>query len=249
MQLTFSNERVLILGGTSQIGLALAQRLVAVGIKPVLAWRRERSRKAALERLTARAASVPADDFVHLEMREKESAETLFHRCGPPPDALVDLAQGDLEALVGSVDPARLELFVKAHLTHRALILRQAARNFLNRGQGRALLVSTTAAGRPKPGQGFYAAVKRGAEALYRNLGVELGSRGITAVTLRPGYVDAGRGRVYLSAVPDALAGVPTGRALTPGEVADALVFLLSDNARSFNATELTMDGGLTATK
>jgi 3-oxoacyl-[acyl-carrier protein] reductase len=142
-----------------------------------------------------------------------------------------------------------LELFVKAHLTHRALILRQAARNFLNRGQGRALLVSTTAAGRPKPGQGFYAAVKRGAEALYRNLGVELGSRGITAVTLRPGYVDAGRGRVYLSAVPDALAGVPTGRALTPGEVADALVFLLSDNARSFNATELTMDGGLTATK
>jgi NAD(P)-dependent dehydrogenase (short-subunit alcohol dehydrogenase family) len=96
MQLTFSNERVLILGGTSQIGLALAQRLVAVGIKPVLAWRRERSRKAALERLTARAASVPADDFVHLEMRERESAETLFHRCGPPPDALVDLAQGDL---------------------------------------------------------------------------------------------------------------------------------------------------------
>jgi 3-oxoacyl-[acyl-carrier protein] reductase len=215
----------------------------------VLAWRRELSRKAALERLSACAAPAPAGDFVQLEMKERESVETLFSRCGPPPDALVDLAQGDLEALVGSVDPARLELFLKAHLTHRALILRQAARIFLGKGRGRALLVSSTAADRSNPGQGFYATVKRGAEALYRNLGIELGGRGVTTATLRPGYVDAGRGRVYLRAVPDALAGVPTGRALTAGEVADALVFLLSDKARGFNATELTMDGGLTAAK
>jgi 3-oxoacyl-[acyl-carrier protein] reductase len=249
MELAFPNERVLILGGTSQIGLALAQRLVARGLKPVLAWRRERSRKTAIERLTAWAAPVPTGDFVHLEMKERASVEALFHRCGPPPDALVDLAQGDLEALVGSVDPVRLELFVKAHLTHRALILRQAVRIFLDKGQGRAVLVSSTAAERSNPGQAFYAAVKQGAEALYRNLGIELGGRGGTTVTLRPGYVDAGRGRAYLRAVPEALAGVPTGRALTAGEVADALVFLLSDNARGFNATELTMDGGLTAAK
>jgi 3-oxoacyl-[acyl-carrier protein] reductase len=111
------------------------------------------------------------------------------------------------------------------------------------------VLVSSAAAGRPNPGQGFYAAVKRSAEALYRNLGIELGGRGVTTVTLRLGYVDAGRGHTYLSAMPDALAGVPTGRAITAGEVADTLIFLLSNNAWSFNATELTLDGGLTSAK
>jgi 3-oxoacyl-[acyl-carrier protein] reductase len=110
--------------------------------------------------------------------------------------------------------------------------------------------VSSAAAGRPHPGQGYYAAAKQASEALYRNVGLELSTRGVTAVTLRPGYIDAGRGLRYLEKkADDALAKVPLGRALKIDEVVDAIMFLLSDSAVGFNATILTMDGGLSAGK
>jgi 3-oxoacyl-[acyl-carrier protein] reductase len=79
---------------------------------------------------------------------------------------------------------------------------------------------------------------------------MELAGRGITAAILRPGYVDAGRGRRYLERYPhQTLAKIPLGRALTISEVVDTIMFLLSDSAVGFNATVLTMDGGLSAGK
>lgn len=247
MNLSFAGQRVLILGGTSEIGIALAGRFWSLGLTPIISWHREITLETARNRLTADGVNA---EFVQLDLFDRSSVDDLVQRCDPAPDLLVDLAQADLEALVGSVDPADLNQFFQAHLAHRALILRQAARIFLTKGRGRAVLVSSAAVERSNPGQGFYAAVKRGAEALYRNLGIELASRGITTTTLRPGYVDAGRGRRYLqSHEQKALSGVPLKRALSAEEVADALVFLASENAVGFNATELTMDGGLTSSK
>ena len=81
-------------------------------------------------------------------------------------------------------------------------------------------------------------------------MGLELAPRGVTTVTLRPGYVDAGRGQRYLKKNADAaLAKVPIGRALDINEVVDTIWFLLSDSAVGFNATILTMDGGLSSGK
>ena len=117
-------------------------------------------------------------------------------------------------------------------------------------GAGRMVYVSSTAAGMPNPGQGFYAAAKQASEALYRSAGLELAPRGVTTVALRPGYVNAGRGNRYLNKNADvALAKVPLGRALQIAEVVDTILFLLSDSAVGFNATALTMDGGLSAGK
>ena len=102
---------------------------------------------------------------------------------------------------------------------------------------------------RPNPGQGFYAAAKLASEALYRNLGLELANRGITTVTLRPGYIATGRGTKYIRANEDISGRIPLGRVLTGKEVAEAILFFLSDNAGGFNAVEICMDGGLSAAK
>ena len=120
----------------------------------------------------------------------------------------------------------------------------------LKKKKGRLIFVSSTAADMPNPGQGFYAAAKLASEALYRNLGLELGDRGITTVSLRPGYIDSGRGREYIKTRgEDVLEMVPIKRALTGTEVAETILFLLSDSAAGFNATEISLDGGLTAGK
>jgi 3-oxoacyl-[acyl-carrier protein] reductase len=81
-------------------------------------------------------------------------------------------------------------------------------------------------------------------------MGLELGTRGITTVVLRPGYVDAGRGREYLQEQDvKILETVPIKRAITRNEIAETILFLLSDSAAGMNATEITMDGGLSYRK
>jgi 3-oxoacyl-[acyl-carrier protein] reductase len=107
------------------------------------------------------------------------------------------------------------------------------------------VFISSTAAARPNPGQGFYAAAKLASEALYRNMGLELGGRGITTIILRPGYVNTGRGRTYLEEK-NVLKAVPIKRAVTQEEIAETVLFLLSESAAGMNATIITMDGGLT---
>jgi 3-oxoacyl-[acyl-carrier protein] reductase len=116
--------------------------------------------------------------------------------------------------------------------------------------KGRLIFISSTAALRPKPGQGFYAAAKLASEALYRNMGLELGERGVTAVILRPGYIDAGRGKVYLQEQDKkVLATVPIKRAITKKEIAETIIFLLSESAAGINAADIIIDGGLTYKK
>ena len=120
----------------------------------------------------------------------------------------------------------------------------------LKKRKGRLVFISSAAAARPNPGQGFYAAPKLASEALYRNMGLELGERGVTTVILRPGYIDAGRGRIYLQKQDrKILEMTPIKRAITGEEIAQTILFLLSDSAAGINATEISMDGGLTSGK
>jgi len=120
----------------------------------------------------------------------------------------------------------------------------------LKKRKGRLVFISSTAAVRSNPGQGFYAAAKLASEALYRNMGLELGKRGVTTVILRPGYNNAGRGKVYIQGQEKkSLAMMPMQRAVSREEIAQTIIFLLFDSAASINATEIEMDGGLTSGK
>jgi 3-oxoacyl-[acyl-carrier protein] reductase len=138
-----------------------------------------------------------------------------------------------------------VHVYFTENISFRAEVLKTAGRIMLRKRKGRLVFISSTAAARPNPGQGFYAAAKLASEALYRNMGLELGGRGITTVILRPGYVNAGRGRAYMEEK-NVLEAVPIKRAVTKEEIAETVLFLLSESAAGMNATIITMDGGLT---
>jgi 3-oxoacyl-[acyl-carrier protein] reductase len=247
LRLQYSGKRALILGGSCDMGLALAKAMTASGLYPLATYRDTRGRARIDEQLGPLGRVY---DTVHLELRAPQQSDRLQELLDQGVAYLVDLAHGDLEGLVAAVDGSVVGEFFHSHIAARAVVIQQVARAMLVRRQGRMVYISSTAAGRPHPGQGFYAAAKQAVEALYRNLGLELAGRGITTVTLRPGYVDAGRGRRYLERyAPQALSKVPLGRALTLAEVVHAIMFLLCDDATGFNATTLTMDGGLSAGK
>lgn len=239
--------RALILGGTCDLALGLARALAEEGVCPILTWRSDTGKGRMHEALMHMDG---ACERVRCDLSRKETLSVLGPVLEKGIDYLVDFAQGDLEGLVASADAEAVTAYVEANIANRAAVIQQVSRAMVSRRKGRMVYISSAAAGRPNPGQGFYAAAKLASEALYRNAGLELAARGVTTVVLRPGYINAGRGRCYLASCGEtALAKVPLGRALEIGEVVDTILFLLSDSAAGFNATALTMDGGLTAGK
>jgi 3-oxoacyl-[acyl-carrier protein] reductase len=247
MQLTYQGTRALILGGTCRMALNLARALMAEKIEPVLTCRSE-SGRAAIE-AAMRDAAGPYT-ICPLDLAQPDSFSGLDAYLSPGCDYCVDFAQDDLEGLAASVDGTRMHHYLETTIAGRAQVLQRVARAMLVKRFGRMVFISSAGAKRFNPGQGIYAASKQAAETLYKAMGVELAARGITTVSLRPGYVNTGRGRTYLDrAGQAALAKVPLGRALAVNEVVDTIMFLLSDSAMGINAAAVTMDGGITAAK
>ena len=239
-------KKGLILGGTCELALCLAPMLIAKEIVPVLTFRSEEGQRKIEEKLAPYAGHY---ETARLDLNDTASIEAFFSRTSSSCDFLVDFAQSDYEAFIAGADESRIYSYFMENVAARAVFLKHVTRAMLGRRRGRLVYVSSSAAERPAPGQGFYSAAKLASEALYRNCGLEMAGKGITSVILRVGYVEAGRGRIFLETRPDAVNQVPIGRALKAGEVAETILFLLGPAAVGINATVLTMDGGLCAGK
>ncbi len=238
MKLSFRGRTALILGGGSDMGLALAALLREEGVTVIPTHVSDAGREAVARRfpdLASTRLALGDHDF-----------EALQPALDAGVDYLVDLAQGDLEGLAAAAGD-EAESYLEAHVSGRLRLLRTVTRSMLPRRFGRLVFVSSTAAALPAPGQAFYCAAKRAAEGLYQSLGLELGARGVTSVSLRLGLVDAGRGKRFLDEG-DRRQNLG-GKVVSLEQAASTLLFLLSDQALALTCTTITMDAGLTAQK
>jgi 3-oxoacyl-[acyl-carrier protein] reductase len=247
MNATFSGDRALILGGTCEIALTLATYLVRASLRPILTYKDEKGLRAIRKNLETMDGDY---DVCHLNFGDRQSLDSLFCYIGDDLDFMIDLAQGNYESFIAAADEESVCRYFMENISFRAEVLKRAGRVMLKKRRGRLIFMSSSAAERPNPGQGFYAAAKMASEALYRSMGLELGERGVTTVILRPGYIDAGRGREYVNKRGrDILEMVPIKRMITKNEIAETILFLLSESATGINATEILIDGGLTSGK
>ncbi len=238
MHLHFSGP-VLLLGGGCQLGLAVAGALRREGALVLAAC----GSAEGLQACTAAGVPVlPLDEAESLPQRSAALA-------GSTPAHVLDLRHSRFESLLPAASPDAIQRWAADDIALRARLLRALSRAMLVRHEGRCVFVSSTAALRPSPGQGWYAAAKLAGEALYRSLGAELAARGITACSARLSWLDAGRGRPYLAQHSRAVRAMPAGRPLTLDEAVQALVFLLSREAVGINACSVDIDGGLNAVK
>jgi 3-oxoacyl-[acyl-carrier protein] reductase len=242
MKLEFRGKTALILGGSSAIGLALTGLLLEEGLAVIPTHASAQGRTAIHERHPSLATGSP-----WLDLGDKASLACLTALLKPPVDYLIDLAQADREVLLAAAAEADMDAYFQAHISHRLLLLKAVTRSMLPRRFGRLVHVSSTAAAQPAPGQGFYGAAKRAAEGLYQSLGLELGPRGITSLSLRLGLVNAGRGERFLDR--DDRRQSLADKIVSVDQAAQTLLFLLSDQALALTCTTITMDAGLTAQK
>jgi len=245
----FSGKNVLVVGGSCEMALALFPLLTDVGLFPVLTFRSEEGKKR-IRQAPGSKHSTPCffDLKKALDPDGFSDLDAHFQEGGP--DYLVDFAHGNLESLIATAATEDVGRYLHENVTCRAALVKWAARRMMANRFGRMLYVSSTAAVLQNGGQGFYAASKKACEALYQGIGIEMAKKGITTAILRPGYVSAGRAKGFMEANEAWVRQkIPIGRAVTPTEVAETLLFLLSDAAKPINATAITMDGGLTACK
>lgn len=133
---------------------------------------------------------------------------------------------------------------------------RAVARRMVPRSRGAIVTVSSNAAGIPRASMSAYASSKAAVTMFTKCLGLELAQYGIRCNVVAPGSTDTPMQRaLWTEAGADAViagnlaahrTGIPLGRLAQPEDVADAVLFLLSDQARHITMHDLYVDGGAT---
>lgn len=246
------NRVVLITGGGRGIGAATAKLAAALGYAVCVSYLRDKGAADAVAdeivKLGGRAATVQADIAVEADVvRLFGTVDSLFGRL----DALVNNA-GMLETQmrVDQMDAGRLARVLATNVTGPFMCCREAVRRMSTTrgGHGGAIVNLSSAAARiGSPGEYVdYAAAKAAVDTLTIGLSKEVADEGIRVNAVRPGVIHTGihasggePGRVHR------LAGsIPMRRGGNPDEVANAVLWLLSDEASYVTGAILDVTGG-----
>ncbi len=247
-----AERSILVTGGGSGLGLAMAKKFVAHGAKVTIAGRTlDRLQRAAGEiRRTAREGGEV--DFHPADVRDPEQVESLVARAVErfgKIDSLVNNAAGNFLVTSEDLTPNGFDAVVRTVLHGSVYCTLAVGRHLLARkAPGSIVSVVTTYAW---TGTGFAlpsACAKAGVLAMTRSLAVEWGQAGIRLNAVAPGPIPTEGAWSRLVAFPEAekntLERIPLGRFGTADEVANLVTFLLSDLCPYQTGDCVTIDGG-----
>jgi 3-oxoacyl-[acyl-carrier protein] reductase len=226
---------VLITGGNRGIGFSLAEEFVAAGHRVAV---------------TARSGAGPAGsltviadvtDGASLDRAFAEVEETLG-----PIEVLVANAGITRDTLVMRMSDNDFDDVVNTNLGGSFRVVKRATKGMLKAKFGRIILISSVVGLYGSAGQVNYAASKSALVGMARSLTRELGSRGITANVVAPGFIETD----MTAALPEDQQleykrNIPAGRFAQPAEVAKVVAWLAGDDAGYISGAVIPVDGGL----
>jgi 3-oxoacyl-[acyl-carrier protein] reductase len=240
--LDLAGRRALVAGGSSGIGLGIAEAFLDQGMKVVIHYRSHEAEARAL------AARFPGSGFaVGAELATERGAVELVResaRLLGGLDQLVHSAGIWNDGPIGSIQAVRLEEIFRVNVFSAFYLVREAL-PFLRRGApGNVVLVGSTAGQRGEPGHSHYAATKGAIQSLTMSLAVELAPE-VRVNLVSPGWIRTPMAEEELATIGPLIAGALPNRRV--GEVADcahAALFLASNASSHLIGQDLCVSGG-----
>jgi 3alpha(or 20beta)-hydroxysteroid dehydrogenase len=263
--LDLSGRKALVTGGAQGLGEGMAQALAAAGATVVVADLQEDLGAKVADSLSGSGGD--GHGFVRLDVTDDASWESAVtdatDRLGGL-DIVVNNAGIEITSLIVDLDPAQVRRQLEVNLLGTSLGIKHAFRTMRPGGAagngGVVINVASVAATIAFPGIAIYSATKSGVDRLTRVAAMESGKLGygVRVNCIYPGLVPTAMGAGLASDVaelglfgsPEEAVGAvieltPSGRLGEVADMADAVVFLASDNARFVNGVGLPVDGGM----
>lgn len=238
-------KTALVTGATGGIGGAIASALHAQGATVAISGRQVDKLEALAGELKERAHVVPCD------LGNKEQVGKLIEEATGKLgrlDILVNNAGLTKDNLFMVMKDEQWDEVIAVNLTSTFMLMRAAIRGMMRSktGYGRIVNISSVSGVLGNPGQGNYAASKAGMIGMTKSVAREVASRGITANCIAPGFIKTpmtdALNEKQVAVIKEAIPAQAFG---SPADIAAAVVYLASEEARYVTGQTLHVNGGM----
>ena len=237
----------LVTGASRGIGRAIALKLAAEGAKVAINYAGNTAKaeevKAEIEKNGGEAILVQADvaDAAAVEAMVNATVEAFGQI-----DILVNNAGITRDGLLMRMKDEDFDAVINTNLKGVFYCTKLVSKLMMKKRSGRIINMASVVGLMGNAGQTNYAAAKAGVIGFSKSAAKELATRGITVNMVAPGFIDTDMTAAMTDKAREmTLTGIPLNRMGTPEDVANAVAFLVSDNASYITGQVINVDGGM----
>ncbi len=237
----------LVTGASRGIGRAIALKLAAEGAKVAINYAGNTAKaeevKAEIEKNGGEAILVQAD--VADSAAVEAMVNTVVEKFGQI-DILVNNAGITRDGLLMRMKDEDFDAVINTNLKGVFYCTKLVSKLMMKKRSGRIINMASVVGLMGNAGQTNYAAAKAGVIGFSKSAAKELAARGITVNMVAPGFIDTDMTAAMTDKAKEmTLTGIPLNRMGTPEDVANAVAFLVSDNASYITGQVINVDGGM----
>ncbi len=243
----FANQVAIVTGAGRGIGHAIALRLASEGARVAVVSRTEQNASKTAEEINAKfpgLAKAYAVDVAQSAAVKNLAGQIItdFSRI----DILVNNAGLTRDGLVMKMSEEDWDVVIDTNLKGAFNFIQAIIRPLIKQRSGTIVNIASVAGLMGNAGQANYAASKAGLVGLSKTIAREVASRGITCNVVAPGFITTDMTDVLPEAIKTGVvAQIPLGRFGAPEDIASAVAFLASAEAKYITGQTLTVDGGM----